>query len=113
MLYTIEAICNAIAATCGDSRPRATIPLSFMLAAGWLFEVAGKVGLRTSINRARVMKIVQSTNIRPAKLLDSRYPFRFDLAGALRHWKQNFAERRAEIAPPAPRQRPDEAMVHV
>ena len=87
--YTIEAICNAIAETCGYPRPRATIPLSLMLAAGRLFEIASKMGLHTSINRARVMKIVQSTNIRPTKLLESRYKFQFDLAGALRHWKEN------------------------
>jgi nucleoside-diphosphate-sugar epimerase len=87
--YTIEDICNTMAATCNYSRPRATIPLSLMLFAGYLFELAGKIGLRTSINRARVMKIVQSTNIRPVKLVESRYPFQFDLARALRHWKEH------------------------
>ena len=57
-----------------------------MLAGGLGFEILGKAGLKTSTNRARVMKLVNSTNIVPGVLPQLGYTYDTDLVESLRRW---------------------------
>jgi hypothetical protein len=57
------------------------------MAAAQAFEIAGRFGLRTWINRERVLKLVNSTKVRPQWLIDNGYPFHSDLRSALMAWK--------------------------
>ena len=66
-----------------------------MVESGWLintaafgFELLGLLGVRTSINRARVRKLIQSTNIYPRELERRGWRFRLTLPEALRRWKE-------------------------
>jgi nucleoside-diphosphate-sugar epimerase len=52
--YTIEQICAAFHEVGGLKRPRGTIPLPLMNLAAGGFEVLDALGLRNSINRARI-----------------------------------------------------------
>ncbi len=90
---TIADICLAFKAVAGLPGPRGTLPLLPMLWAAALFEGLALLGARTSINRARIMKLVQSTNIRPGTLLEAGYSFETDLAEGLRRWKADGLER--------------------
>lgn len=70
-------------------------PLPTIVVPGWLintaalgFEILGKVGLRTSINRARVRKLIQSTNVYPKELVERGWRFDLSLTEALRRWNE-------------------------
>jgi hypothetical protein len=45
------------------------------------------LGMKTSVNRARVLKLVRSTNIVPKRLLELGYVFETDLLSGLARWK--------------------------
>ena len=62
-------------------------PLPLMMGAGLGFEALGKVGLKTSMNRARVLKLVNSTNVVPRVLPDLGYGYETDLRESLKRWK--------------------------
>jgi len=47
------------------------------------------VGLKTDINRARVRKLHQSTNMVPERLREVGFNYRYDLAAGLSAWKQS------------------------
>jgi len=49
--------------------------------------VMNAVGLKTSVNRARVMKLNRSTNVVPQVLQDMAYPYRYTLDTALKRWQ--------------------------
>lgn len=83
---TIEQIAEAIADGDGSGRPLGRIPLAPMLGAATVFEAMGRVGLRTGINRARIHKLVRSTNIYPAYLVDQGYPFGTDVRSGIEAW---------------------------
>jgi len=85
---TTEAICDAFVDVAGVARPKWTLPLAAMLAAAFGFEILSKLGLRTSINRDRIHKLVRSTNVVPTALGEAGYAFETDLRGALGRWKQ-------------------------
>ncbi len=59
-----------------------------MLIGGWIFEIMAKIGLRTSINRARVLKLVRSTNIVPKRLNEAGFVNSYDLNAALADWQK-------------------------
>jgi nucleoside-diphosphate-sugar epimerase len=86
--YTAEDICDAFAKAAGYQRPKIVFPISVMLLIGFGFEVLGKIGLKTSINRARVMKLNRSTNILPKRLMAANFPYKFDLEASLRDWRK-------------------------
>ncbi|MDA9453630.1 3-beta hydroxysteroid dehydrogenase [Bradyrhizobium sp. CCBAU 21359] len=84
---TTEGICAAFCRVANLPEPRFTIPISLILLGGLAFELLSKLGLKTSINRARVLKLFRSTNIVPKKLQDDGFVRQFDLAAALRDWR--------------------------
>jgi nucleoside-diphosphate-sugar epimerase len=85
--YTSEDICAAFDQIIGLKKRPPVIPLIPMLAAAWIFELAAKVGLTTSINRPRIMKLYQSTNIIPKVLADMNFNYRYNLVESLRKWQ--------------------------
>lgn len=79
---TIEQVCVAFCNVAGFARPRFVAPAPVLVAAA---KTLTKLGA-TNIDPDRVMKLVQSTHIIPQVLIDSGYPYRFDLEGALADW---------------------------
>lgn len=93
---TTERICAAFRDAAHLPKPVGTIPLQLILLAGLLFEVLSKIGIKTSVNRARVMKLFRSTNIVPRKLQETGFVRRFDLVSALQDWRSSSALGRFE-----------------
>ncbi|WP_306150061.1 MULTISPECIES: NAD(P)-dependent oxidoreductase [unclassified Roseibium] len=85
--YTIEEICQSFERAGGLSQPRGVVPLPLMKLASMPFEILNAFGIRNGINRARIQKLVVSTNIVPAKLKSSGYVFETDLDSALKNWR--------------------------
>ena len=63
-----------------------TVPAPPLIAAAMGFEVLNAVGLKNSIHRERVQKLMHSTRIRPAWLEASGYTFKTELRTALQAW---------------------------
>jgi len=84
--FTSEDICAAYVRVAGYRRPTLVMPIALMRLIGVMFELAGKFGLKTSINRARIMKLYRSTNIVPRILQEMGFNYRFDLDASLRDW---------------------------
>ena len=84
--YTIEDICRAFTRVAGVAPPRATLPLRPMLIAGRALEALGSVGVSTGVNRQRVMKLVESTNIYPGVLVAEGYPYETNLETGIQRW---------------------------
>lgn len=84
--YSSEDIATAFIAVGGYKEKMYTLPLPLMLFAGWVFEVLNVLGLKTSINRARVMKLNKSTNIVPKALVDRGFAYKFNLETSLEDW---------------------------
>lgn len=85
--YTTADICQAMCEVGGYRVPAAKIPLSIMMLGGLAFEVLDAIGLRTSINRPRLAKLVHSTNIVPTRLEQLGYRFETDLKAGLQRWR--------------------------
>lgn len=83
---TIEQIATTISAVDGSAKPLGTIPLAPMLGAASVFELFGRVGVRTGINRARIKKLVLSTNIYPEYLVEHDYPFATSVESGISAW---------------------------
>jgi nucleoside-diphosphate-sugar epimerase len=84
--YSTEQICQSFSRAAGYAQAKWLIPLTPMLFGGWVFEAFSKLGLKTFINRARVMKLVRSTNIVPKRLIELNYPYSFSLDASLADW---------------------------
>lgn len=85
--YSIEAICEALHRVGGLPRPIGAAPRRLIDAAARICEALERRGLRTGVNRARVAKLTQSTNIAPGRLLAMGYEFPSDLPGGLAAWR--------------------------
>lgn len=85
---TSERICDAFSAVAGFQKPTVVIPIPLILLGGLAFEILGKLGLKTSINRERVMKLFKSTNVLPTALQEAGYVYETDIVSALEDWKQ-------------------------
>ena len=84
--HTIREICDAMSQI-GDFRTlQVTLPQRPLLAAGYLMEVAAKLGLTTGINRERVRKLLRSTHVVPDALARAGFVFDTNLASGLRAW---------------------------
>ena len=83
---TSEDICDAFADVAGYRKVERVVPLPLMMAGGLLFETLNALGLRTSINRARIGKLHASTNVLPAGLARMGFQYRYDLKQSLRRW---------------------------
>ena len=86
---TIENICHTFRQVAGYGLPIGVIPMGIMLLGAVGFELLGKLGLKTSVNRARIMKLFRSTNIIPQRLDESGFVRRFNLADALVDWRKD------------------------
>jgi nucleoside-diphosphate-sugar epimerase len=87
--YTTEDICAAFCNVAGYQRPILTVPIWLMMGVGRGFESLTNFGLRTSINRARILKLFRSTNILPAHLNSHGFVWKYDLESALSDWKNS------------------------
>jgi nucleoside-diphosphate-sugar epimerase len=85
--YTSEDICAAFSQVAGYKTPRIVAPIRLMLLGGLVFEVLGKLGLKTTVNRARVKKLFHSTNIIPKKLQESGFSYSYNLPSSLSDWR--------------------------
>jgi nucleoside-diphosphate-sugar epimerase len=81
---TIEQVCDAISRIGDYPRPLGTIPTPFLLAAARVLTALG----RRNFDPERVMKLVNSTNVVPGRLIESGYTYRYDLVSALEQWYQ-------------------------
>lgn len=86
--FTTEAICEAFHRVAGYPRPKRLVPLPLMMGVGFAFELLRKFGLPTSINRARVTKLIRSTNIVPEVLDRSGFVRNYGLDAALADWRR-------------------------
>jgi len=85
--FTSEDICASFTRVAGFPPAKRVVPLRLMLWCAWGFEILGKLGLKTSINRARVLKLNRSTNIIPKQLAELNYSYKYDLDASLRDWQ--------------------------
>ncbi len=86
---TSADICAAFCDVTGYKRPTIVVPMGLMLLGGLAFEILSKFGLKTSINRPRVQKLFNSTNILPKRLQDSGFRFGYDIRAALVDWRKS------------------------
>ncbi|WP_339771027.1 NAD(P)-dependent oxidoreductase [uncultured Pseudosulfitobacter sp.] len=85
--HTAKDIADTFAEVGDYDRATRVIPLKLMLTAGMGFEALSAVGMRTSINRARVMKLNRSTNVLPRKLQEIGFEYAFPLKRSLEDWR--------------------------
>jgi len=83
---TIADICELVSAELGRPAPRATLPMQLMTAGARPFEALEALGLRSGINRARIAKLVESTNIYPGYLLEHGFEYSTSLQQGVRQW---------------------------
>lgn len=83
---TIEEIASTVARVDGDPIPKVNLPFNAMMRAARAFEMAAAAGLRTGINRERLLKLVRSTNVYPAYLVDQGYNYGTRLRTAVEEW---------------------------
>ncbi len=85
--YTSKDICAAFSKVAGYPEPRLVIPFWLLGLAAFGFEVLSAFGVKTDINRARVRKLYQSTNMVPTHLQRAGFKYCFDLPAGLSAWK--------------------------
>lgn len=85
--YTSKDICTAFAKVAGYAEPRIVVPFWFLGLAAFGFEVLTAFGFKTDINRARIRKLYQSTNMVPGRLQQVGFQYRYDLRAGLSEWK--------------------------
>jgi GlcNAc-P-P-Und epimerase len=86
--YTIKEICAAFSKVAGYPEPRVTVPHWLLETVASFFERASALGLKTDINRARVRKLYQSTNMVPDRLPRTGFEYQYDLHAGLSEWKK-------------------------
>lgn len=86
--YTAEDICAAFSRVAGYPPATRVLPIGLMLGVGLAGEIAASVGMKTSINRARMHKLNRSTNIVPKRLVELGFPYRYDLDQSLARWRE-------------------------
>lgn len=92
--YTIEEICEAFHRVGALRRPLGTAPLPVLNLAARGFEVLDGLGLRNSVSRDRIQKLVRSTHIEPTVLATAAFPYATDLEEGLRRWRVDNAQGR-------------------
>lgn len=93
---TTADICTALCVIGGYPPPRIVVPKELMLTAAFGMELLSSVGWRTSVNRARIRKLLRSSNVVPKRLRDAGYEFHYDLRSSLDDWRNTSATRRLE-----------------
>ena len=87
--YTIADICSAFASVGGYPKPRFVIPFWLLGLAAFGFEALSTLGLKSDINRARVRKLYESTNMVPRRLPEAGFAYGYDLKSGLEDWKRS------------------------
>jgi GlcNAc-P-P-Und epimerase len=87
--YTSKDICSAFCNVAGYPEPPLTVPFWLLGLAALCFEVLSMLGLKTDINRTRVRKLWESTNMVPGQLQKVGFNYRYDLSAGLAAWKQS------------------------
>jgi GlcNAc-P-P-Und epimerase len=87
--YTSKEICAAFCKVAGYPEPRIIVPFWLLGLVAAAFEGVARLGFKTEINRARVRKLYQSTNMIPRRLPDMGFRYQYDLIAGLTHWKQS------------------------
>lgn len=85
--YSVEEITNIYNEKAGLPKVRGTVPQFLALSGAAFFEIFGLFGIKTPINRARMRKMVESTNIVPERLVAADYPYQTDFSSAVVDWK--------------------------
>lgn len=85
--YTTRDIVAAFCSEGSYRQPKAIVPEWLMMMGGLVFEILAALGVKTSINRARVKKLTLSTNIVPRKLQELGYVFETDLRSGMALWR--------------------------
>ena len=85
--YTSADICAAFSTVAGYSARRFVAPFWLLTLIAFGFEVLSILGFKTDINRARVRKLYQSTNMVPTRLQEVGFSHRYNLAAGLSAWK--------------------------
>ena len=86
--YTTEQICAAFCSVAGYKTPRLLVPSWFMMLGAFGFEVLNAVGYRNTVNRPRIAKLLNSTNIVPKRLVEAGFNYGFDLRSSLQNWRE-------------------------
>jgi GlcNAc-P-P-Und epimerase len=86
--YTSKDICSAFSRVAGYAEPKIVLPFWLLTLIALAFESLSKVGIKTDINRARVKKLYESTNMVPARLIKMGFEYQFDLITGLEDWKR-------------------------
>jgi len=81
--YTSADICAAFSTVGGYSAPRFVAPFWLLTLIAFGFEVLSILGFKTDINRSRVRKLYQSTNMVPRRLQKVGFSYRYNLADGL------------------------------
>jgi len=84
--YTTRDICANLCSQAKFEMPKIILPEAAILGAGCVFEILAALGIKTSINRARIRKLMLSTNIVPRKLAELGYQFETDLKEGIQRW---------------------------
>jgi nucleoside-diphosphate-sugar epimerase len=87
--YTSADICAAFSLVAGYPAPRLVVPFWLLGLLAFGFEVLSALGLKTDINRERVRKLYQSTNMVPRRLQEAGFSYRYDLPAGLAAWKRS------------------------
>jgi len=87
--YTTKDICIAFVKVAGYPEPKIVVPFWLLALAAFPFEVLSWLGIKTDINRARVRKLYQSTNMVPRRLPEMGFNYSYDLQAGLAAWKQS------------------------
>lgn len=91
---TIEDVCRMVSAELGRPAPGRMLPLGAAKVAARPFEALERAGVRTGISRARLDKLVESTNIYPAFLLKSGFRFSTTPAEGIARWADSIRSQR-------------------
>lgn len=94
--YTVEEITDAYTEHAGLPKVRGAIPRSVAMLGAAAFESLGFFGIKTPINRARMRKMLESTNIAPTRLIELGYAYETDFAAAVTRWRGASASGRLE-----------------
>jgi NAD dependent epimerase/dehydratase family enzyme len=86
--YTTEQICAAFCSVAGYKPPRLLAPSWLMMLGAFGFEVLNACGYRNTVNRPRIAKLLNSTNIVPKRLVEAGFPYGFDLRSSLQNWRE-------------------------
>jgi nucleoside-diphosphate-sugar epimerase len=86
--YTSKDICAAFSRVAGYAEPKIVLPFWFLTLTALAFECLSTLGIKTDINRARVKKLYESTNMVPTRLIKMGFEYQFDLVTSLEDWKR-------------------------